>query len=251
MNVETARTLEALILPPGSLILLGVAGVLLWQRLWGRLMVNFALIALYLLCTPYIANRLIQGLETYPALSPELARKAGAQAIIVLGGGRYEDAPEYGNDTVSEESLVRLRYAAYLARHTGLPVIPSGGSVMSKGPPLAQLAGQVLDQGYKIEVAAVEDKSQTTLENARFTAVLLDRLDLKRVLLVTHAWHMPRAMQVFQQAGVNAVAAPTAFASSPDAGEELLDWLPTAGSLQLSSFALHEYVGALWYKIRQ
>jgi len=249
MNVEIARTLEALILPPGSLILLGIAGVLLWQRLWGRLMVNFALIALYLLSTPYIANRLIQGLETYPALSPELARKADAQAIVVLGGGRDTGAPEYGGDTVSGGLLVRVRYAAYLARHTRLPVIPSGGSVMSEGPPEALLAKQVLEQEFKVKVAAVEDKSQTTLENAQFTAVLLDHLGLKRVLLVTHARHMPRAMQVFQQAGIDAVAAPTAFAYRLDKGEKLLDWLPSSGNLQLSSATLHEYAGMLWYQL--
>lgn len=251
MTVEIARTLEALILPPGGLILLGVTGMLLWQRLWGRLLVNFALIALYLLCTPYIANRLVQGLESYPALSPELARQAGAQAIVVLGGGRDEGAPEYGGDTVSGGLLVRLRYAAYLSSHTGLPVIPSGGSVLSEGPPEAQLAKQALEQEFKVKVAAVEDRSLTTLENAVFTAALLDRLGFKRVLLVTHAWHMPRAMRVFQQAGIDAIAAPTSFVYRADTGEELLDWLPSAGSLQLSSIALHEYVGMLWYRLRQ
>ena len=251
MNVEPSRALAALILPPGGLILLGIAGVLLWQRQWGRLMVNFALIALYLLSTPYIANRLVQGLETHPALSLELARKADAQAIVVLGGGRDEGAPEYGGDTVSGGLLIRLRYAAYLARHTRLPVIPSGGSVLSDGPPEAQLASQVLEQEFKIKVAGVEDESRTTWENALLTAVLLDRLGFKRVLLVTHAWHMPRAMRVFKQAGIDAVAAPTAFTYRSDTGEELLDWLPSAEDLQLSRAALHEYIGMLWYQLRQ
>ena len=251
MNVETIRALEALILPPGGLILLGVAGVLLWQSLWGRLMVNFALIALYLLSTPYIANRLVQGLETHPALSLELALRANAQAIVVLGGRRYKGAPEYGGDTVGGGLLVRLRYAAYLARHTRLPVIPSGGSVLSDGPPEARLARQVLEKELKVKVVAIEDKSRTTRENALLTAGLLAQHGYKRILLVTHAWHMPRAMRVFEQAGIDVVAAPTAFGYRSGIGEELLDWLPGADDLRLSSIALHEYVGMLWYSIRQ
>jgi uncharacterized SAM-binding protein YcdF (DUF218 family) len=252
MNVATIRALEYLVLPPGGLILLGLLGLLLWRRLLGRLLSGLALLALYLLCTPYISAQLIQGLEEgYPALSLEAARHSGAQAIVVLGGGRYEGAPEYDGDTVSGGFLARLRYGAYLARHTGLAVIPSGGSPFEEGPPEAWLAKQVLEQEFQIKVAAVEDRSRTTHENAWFTKTLLDQLQIERVLLVTHAWHMPRSMTVFRQAGVDVVAAPTYFEYRADIGSKLRDWLPTAASLQSSSQALHEYVGMLWYWLRQ
>lgn len=251
MNVETTRALEYLILPPGGLIILGLLGMFLWQRLLGRLLTGFSLFALYLLCTPYMAAQLMQGLEDHPALSLKAARHSGAQAVVVLGGGRYEGAPEYGGDTVGRGLLERIRYAAHLARHTGLPVIPSGGSPFEEGPPEAWLARQVLEEEFQVRVAAVEDRSRTTHENARYTKELLEQRGIQRVLLVTHAWHMPRSMEVFRQAGVNAIAAPTYFEYRADTGNSILDWLPSTDGLQLSRIALHEYVGMLWYHIRR
>ena len=67
------------------------------------------------------------------ALAGEEAQRAGA--IVVLGGGRYDEAPEYGDDTISLAGLRRVRYAAVLQRRTGLPVLVSGGSVYAEPLP--------------------------------------------------------------------------------------------------------------------
>jgi uncharacterized SAM-binding protein YcdF (DUF218 family) len=248
---EIVWIVKALILPPGGILLLALLGLALGRRFAGKLFIVVALAGLYLLSTPFGAERLLAGLERYPALSTQDIRSSTAEAIVVLGGGRYPNAPEYGGDTVGGLQLERLRYAARLARQTGLPVIPSGGNAMREGPPEALLAKQALEQAFGVRVEAIEDKSRTTWENAYLTKELLDRLGIGKVLLVTHAWHMPRAVEIFRRADVDVIPAPTAFYHSDDLEQELTDWLPSAQSLLLSYFALHEYLGRVWYGMRE
>ena len=109
----------------------------------------------------------------------------------------------------------------------------------------------VLEQEFAIAPAGVEDRSLTTEENAVYSAQMLAADGIGRVLLVTHAWHMPRAMVAFERAGVEAIAAPTYFVHregrrEPDYG----DWLPSARAFSISYFALHEYLGQIWYQIK-
>ena len=252
MGQEVVWVLKALILPPGGLILLGLLGLFLGcRRFLGGFLVVLALAGLYLLSTPFIANQLMAGVETYPALSDDQIRDSRAEAIVVLGGGRYSDAPEYGGDTVSGLLLTRLRYAAWLSRRSGLPVIPSGGNAQDEGPAEAAMSRQVLEQEFGVRVIGTEEKSRTTWENAYLTKELLDGLGIEGVFLVTHAMHMPRAIEVMERAGVTAIPAPTRFFHKDDDKEALSDWLPSARAMQYSYYALHEYLGRLWYRVRQ
>jgi len=248
MSLELRHIIENLLLPPGSLILLGLLGLILIKRRLGKIFVSLSLLGFYLLSTSFISGQLMSGLEIYPALSIKEAKALNAQAIVVLGGGRYLDAPEYGSDTVSFLNLERLRYAAWLSRRTGLPIIPSGGVVIAKGTPEAQLARDILINEFNVKVAAIEDASRTTRENANLTKLLLDKLGFSKILLVTHAWHMPRAIYVMTKAGVNAHPAPTSF-QYKESEAQIQDWLPNTGAFLSSSWAIHEYVGKLWYQI--
>ena len=252
MLQETVWVLKTLVLPPGGVVLLGLIGLMFSRRFFGKFLILIALAGLYMLSTPFAASRLMAGLETYPALTEKRIAATPAQGILVLGGGRYSDAPEYGGDTVSPRLLVRLRYAAWLARKTGLPLFVSGGNTDEEGRvPEAHLARQVLTQELGVTPAGVEDQSLTTWDNAHLSKSLLDSSGVKKVYLVTHAWHMPRAMAVFREAGVDAIAAPTAFYHKADFKERLSDWLPDAVALRYSYYALHEYLGRQWYRLRQ
>ncbi|HEB96414.1 MAG TPA: YdcF family protein [Sedimenticola thiotaurini] len=251
MGQEVVWVLKALILPPGGPILLGVLGLALGRRFLGRLLVVLSLALLYLFSTPYVAGRLMAPVETIAPLSTRQARASGADAIVLLGGGRYADAPEYGGDTVNGLMLERVRYAARLARQTGLPVVISGGSLHGDRTAEAELARQVLEQEFDVEVAATESASRTTWDNAYLTRDLLRSRGIGRVLLVTHAMHMPRALEAFQRAGIDAVPAPTRFFHVDDGAEELSDWLPDPRALLISYYALHEQLGRLWYRLRE
>jgi uncharacterized SAM-binding protein YcdF (DUF218 family) len=242
---------KALIMPPGGLILLFLIGFLLVRGVLGRLFIFVGLTVLTLMSLPTVAGKLIASLEPYPALEPAALLETGADAILILAGDRYSWAPELGGDTVGSKTLQRLRYGAFLHRQTGLPVYVTGGSPPHEDPPLGQLMVRVMEGEYGIAVAGVEDRSQNTGENAEFSAAMLARDGVRRALLVTHAWHMPRAVDAFERAGVDVIPAPTAFAHREGSGEpDYRDWLPSAGAFLVSYFALHEWLGNAWYQLK-
>ena len=248
MDQELIMIIKFLILPPGGLILLGLIGLLLSRRILGKFLLTVTLLLLYMLSTPFISNYLLSELEIHPAISPYKIRTTQAEAIVVLGGERYSDAPEYGQDTIGGSLLERVRYTAWVQRRTRLPVIISGGDVETEKVPEAQLASNTLKYEYGIKVLAIEGMSVNTRENAQLTKKLLDQQKIKKILLITHAWHMPRALREFQSAGVEAIPAPTAFLSQRTRfdGTRVSDWLPSPIKLRNSNIALHEYLGLAW-----
>jgi uncharacterized SAM-binding protein YcdF (DUF218 family) len=252
MNQETVIILKSLILPPGGLILLGLISLLFSRRLFGKILLSITLALFYLLSTPFVADNLLAGLERYIFMTPEEITSSKAEAIVVLCGGRYQGAPEYGGDTIYGLSLERMRYAAWLQKRTKLPIIVSGGSVEKDRVPEAILGSRVLKDEFGSQVLATEDKSVNTWENALFTSRLLSSLRIKKVALVTHAWHMPRAMEVFSLNGVDAIAAPTIFGPGRVTVTQSIarDWLPDSKALRNSYYALHEYLGLAWYRLK-
>ena len=238
--------IKSLVLPPGLFILLLVLAFLL-RRIS---LIVIALIALYFLSTPYVARLLIDELETYPVLTDDQIDKERADAIVVLGGGRYTGAPEYGGDTVGGYTLVRLRYAAYLHHKTDLPIIASGGSpYQEEAVSEAVLAKHVLENEFQTGKVMTEGKSPNTRKNALYTAKLLKRKGIESIYLVTHAIHMPRALDEFKRAGIEAIPAPTRFIGSDlNLTPTYRQWLPTR--LNDTTTALKEHIGRMWYSLR-
>lgn len=246
------RVAEALLLPPGLVVLLLLAALLVWRwrRAAGALVV-VALSVLYFASIPATAHWLLDRLERpYPALSSERLRHLDAGAIVILGAGRYPDAPEYGGDTVSQLALERLRYGAYLHRRTGLPVLVTGGATLEQPVPEAQLLEHSLRSDFGVTAIWAEDRSRTTAENARYSAELLAQRGIFRIALVTHALHMARAEGAFRRAGLEVVAAPTAYHRRGALDTGAAAWLPRAVALRYTNQALHEYLGMLWYRLR-
>ncbi len=174
MSWLASNLLSALLLPPFSAILLGTTGFLLLKRRprLGKFMLFSALILLYLLSIPVVAEALLQRLETLPEHNPF---DNDVQAIVVLGGGTYYHAPEYGGDTVGRYSLQRIRYAAELHRRTGKPILTTGGTPAgSKSSEAAQMKA-VLEKEFRVPVKWTEDASRNTRENAYKSFAILDR----------------------------------------------------------------------------
>ena len=242
------NALAAWLLPPGCLLLLAAWGLLRLRKhpRSGKALVTLALLCLWLLSTPWAARTLLGALEPAPA-DPMQAPQA--QAIIVLGGGKYHTPPEYGGmDTVNGAALVRLRYAAHLHRLSGKPLLVSGGS--PEGSPMseAQAMKATLENAFNTAVTWTEDASATTLDNARASFSMLQAQGITRIYLVTHAWHMPRAQRVFAEAGFSVVPAPTAYATH--FRFTILDCLPRADALHQSSVFFHEIIGIVWYRLK-
>jgi uncharacterized SAM-binding protein YcdF (DUF218 family) len=174
-----------------------------------------------------------------------LRNRAGA--IVVLGGGRML-APEYGGDTVSQDTTERLRYAVRLHRASGLPLLVTGGAVFGEVVSEGELMQQALLDDFRVRAAWVESRSRNTYENALYTRPLLDGAGIHRILLVTHALHMPRALWAFRRVGIDAIPAPMGYAGG-GSGPLLLDLLPSSRGLSLSTGALHEWIGIVWYRL--
>ena len=248
MGFLLSKLFSALVLPPGINILTGFAGLFLHRRAprLGIALLMISVFSLYLLSTPIVSRLLIRSLEVHEVAEPA-SLKENVDAIVVLGGGVYRGG-EYGADTVSPLTLSRIRYAAYLHRMTDIPLLVSGG-IARHGPAEGMLMADVLRNEFRIPVRWVEKKSRNTQENAVFSTALLSQAGIERIAVVTHASHMPRAVAAFARQGVDVVTAPIEFSSRDE-----IKWasvlLPRLFSLSLSSIALHEYLGMVWYWLR-
>lgn len=237
--------IAALLLPPlNGLLLVGVGWALLRRRpRLGRFLVGGGLLLLVVLAMPVVGNTMRYMLEGEPIRSEQLA---SAQAIIVLGGGRYRNAPEYGEDTVGSATLTRLRYAAKLHKETRLPLLVTGGTPDGPGLSEGEVMRRVLTNELGVPVRWVEGASDNTRENAQLSAAILKSEGISHAVLVTHALHMPRALRAFAAAGIVATPAPTIFHNNRTIS--LLGFVPSGYGA--SHGAMHEWIGILWYRIR-
>lgn len=238
---------SAFLLPPLNLLLLSLAGLLLWRKRprAARILLSSTFILLWLLSTPFLAEGLLHTLEA-PTLNLK-GDSPAADAIVVLGGGTYFNAPEYAGDTVSTSSLQRLRYAAKLYRDFKIPILLTGGTPPGNSISEARLMKRVLEQEFNTPVQWIEEQSDNTLASARYSYRVLHNAGIKRIYLVTHAWHMPRSAQVFRAAGFEVTPAPTAFTTRYK--NDLLAFVPSANALRDSQIYLHEMIGILWYRL--
>lgn len=237
------RLLESFLLPPFGPLLLILAGLCLlrWHRRTGLTLAwGGALLSLCLML-PVTVDLFLAPLEN-AAPPVELAAAKRAEAIVILGGGGRKQALEYGRSTVSHITLERVRYGARLARETGLPVLVSGG-VAGASYPEARLMAESLHEDFGIEPRWLEDRSENTEQNARYTAEMLRHAGIQRIVLVTHAAHMRRALGYFSRTGLQVTPAPTVFLGPLADPERPLSWLPSGGSAYASWYAMHEWAG--------
>ena len=244
MSLASLPTL--LIVPPLNLLLASVAGAGFCRRRWGRLMLAFALGGLVLLSLPVVSGSLIAlleiGLDRPPPPGPP------PQAIVILSA---DQQPTWVGGVVTfgvgPFTLERERAGALLARRTGLPVLVSGGALHAWSPPLAVLMEASLHQDFATEVRWRESHSINTWENAQESAKILRSAGITRVWLVTHGWHMPRALLAFCRAGLQPVPAPVLIDALPEV--RAASFVPSVSGWVQSYVALHEMIGLVWYHL--
>lgn len=247
--------LLTLALPPSPGLLLAMLGGACIQRRrhagWPLLTIGLAIV--WLACTDAAADRLrawlLGPVEVLHAAEVERLRNAEATVILVLGGGAIQDSPEYGGATLKPLTLERLRYGAWLARRTGLPLAYTGGvgwGGKSDAIAEAPLAVQVAQQEYGLKLLFAEGASRDTRENAQLSLPLLKQLGTRRLVLVTHYQHMPRALRAFRDLegamALSIVPAPIG-SRNPQSPLVLGDWLPTAHGYSQCRYVLYEWLG--------
>ncbi len=241
----------ALLIPPANCATLGAIALALWPR-WprlGRALTVLAMLGLVVFSLPVTGRALIRGLEAglpravVPGTDPP-------QAIVILSadagyGGKGGLLPGSG---IGRLTLDRMRAGAVLARRTGLPVLASGGVLEHGAAPIAAQMATAMKTEFGVKVRWAETRSESTWQNARFSAVILRHAGIRSVYLVTQAWHEERALVAFRRAGLHAVAAPVRFSRAPS--YYLRDFLPHASAWQLSYWAMHEWIGWAYYLVR-
>lgn len=257
MNLgELKPVLTALAMPPAGLLLpIAVGAVLAWpagaglkRRRWGLSIMALATLALWLLSCHAVAvwlaaHALPQVLPLEPARLSQL-RKEGVQAVVVLGGGVLPNAPEYGQAQPSSATATRLRYGLELARRAQLPVGFAGGVGWSGiGGEQAVTEAQValaVARDLKQEIRWLDEQSRDTAENAAHMRHLLQADGIRKIALVTHAWHMPRSVTHFEKLGFEVLPAPTGFVLPRS--RPVIEWLPSAQGLLASHWVLREWL---------
>ena len=232
MDIIVAKIFgEFLLLPPFNLSLLCLIGLFLSSRgcqMWSAV-IWFSITANIAIGLP-LWSYLLGDNENF--LAYQTPSFEGADAIVILGGGRRLYAPEYPlGETVSLGTLERLRYGAKIAGETGLPVLVSGGKpsngLTSGQYSEATLMAGVLEDEFSVPVKWLETESEDTLENARFTAPILKSDGVTNTILVTHFSHMGRAKTAFESQELKVIAAAVGWPEPKAEGLAAAHFIPS------------------------
>ncbi|HSB22240.1 MAG TPA: YdcF family protein [Burkholderiaceae bacterium] len=255
--------LAALLLPPVPWLLLMLVGarMMYWRRVLSWLVILLGAAGLWLCCTTGVGYWLQQvALRPPSALSAERIaeiKKLAADtpskvAIVVLGGGREALAPEYGLSNLKEVSLQRLHYGVWLAKQTGAPLMFSGGVGHGEtvGTSEAEAAARIAERDFGKPLTWSEGESRDTRENAARSIAMLKGTGVTDLVIVTHAYHIPRAVRDFQleaqraETPMRVLAAPMGLA--PPTEHLALRWLPSIEGFRRVRNVLHELAGLLF-----
>ncbi len=231
--------------PPTSYFFWGFIFYLI-SRLFGKSSIFLGyLIVIYIISMPVFTGYFIEKLEhKYKIYHFHNA----PQAIVVLGGGLNYNAWEYGNVSVSTSELERLRHAAKLHRDTNLPILVTGGDPLQTGYKEAYFMKKTLEEEFNVPVKWIEDESKTTKENLALSNIILKRNNINSVYIVTHAWHMERALS-FSQLTNEILYIPSACSSDISQNRskniKLTDFIPSFTSFYELKIIIHELGGKI------
>lgn len=184
------------------------------------------------------------------AEDPTTPSSLRADAIVVLGGGTVTDSPnESGRAALTADSNARLTFAVRLAqRYSDLPIVVTGGRVFDEPevPPESTVAARLLrEYGIAADRIIQERESRTTWENAAFTREIAD---LRYPIVVTSAYHMPRALMAFRANGMEPVPAPCDYKLDQRPLRAYM-YLPSNHMLHNTGVWWRELIGRAWYRV--
>ncbi len=233
-------------LPPGCFVVL-LAGLAFYLRKSSRrgALACAALAALVWVGTARVfSDALLHPLEyAYPAA----VKPQGDVIVMLYGGFRGGGNPFSASERLAPGTLERAAAVFKLYKNTGLHLVISGGAPFSAEPEAEAAAAYLEELGVPADRIIPEKASRDTYENAAFTFRICRERGFKRVILVTSAYHMPRAVLLFKKTGFGPVTPfPVAYRSGRREHNYLVDYLP--GSGLESRTAINEYLGLLYYR---
>jgi uncharacterized SAM-binding protein YcdF (DUF218 family) len=260
MFLFISKLLPLFIYPVGlSCLLMLLALWLCYRRSRKAYMpILLALIILAIAGNVQVGNRLIASLERQYL---PLVETPPADAIVILGGGTRNNEPPRIMPDLSDRGD-RLIYGAKLYLEGAAPkIILSGGRIQWYGGDSseAESMATILELfGIPRADMILESRSLNTHDNAIFTKEILQTEQLKKILLVTSAAHMPRSLAIFRRAKIDAIPAPADLMVSDrnliesrySKQSRIISLIPTSESLDFTTQALKEYIGMFIYRLR-
>lgn len=242
-----SRFVILLLSPLGMALCLAAVALLLGWRRHLRAAMGLGLMAfvwLWAWSMPVLSHWLAGTVENQYPQVPITATPA-APALVLLGGSVYP--PSGQNPEVDLNSAAdRVWHAARLFHAGKAPLLLLSGGSDPKHQAFSEARAMAIfltDLGVPAQAMLLEESSRNTRQNAAFSAALLKARGIDRVLLVTSALHMPRAMALFRAQGLQVIPAPTDFEANQELPPGLLAWLPDPPALDASGRAMKEIVG--------
>jgi uncharacterized SAM-binding protein YcdF (DUF218 family) len=241
------KLLPLFVLPLGWVLGLLIYGIVRRRR-WP---VIAAASVLYVCSMPVVGDLLARGLESrYPALP--LSQVDKVDAIVPLGGifgppvapGYVANVGEAGERLEAGIALWEHKKADWLVFTGGRMPWSSHAEVegaMSKRAAVAR--------GVPADKILVTREVGNTADEATAVAQMMRERGWSRIILVTSAWHMPRAARLFRKAGVNFVPFPVDFRVDRSESHTLLDFLPDGDGLHSTQAVLREWYGIAFYAL--
>lgn len=255
-----SKLLPTLVYPLALACLLILLAIGLYRSArWQRAALILALALLWIGGSRWVSAGLARSLENrHPAPNPI----PQAEALVLLGGGT--DAPESPRPGVELNSAGdRVIYAAKLYREGKAPYILVSGGLPDwdrrASTPAEDMAALLEWMDVPADAIWLQGSSHNTYEDALYSAQILKERKVTRILLVTSAWHMPRALQTFEAQGFEVIPAPTDYNVTEESWRLLfqgswqsmaLNIFPGAGNLSLTTRMLKEYFGLIVYRLR-
>lgn len=290
MTLYLTKLFTLALLPVGLALLLGLLALgaaVVGRRRAAGLLLALQVTLLWVSSMPWASMRLTLWLEgDFPPVA--LADTPNADVAVVLGGGvgRLGEPPVENLTSASDRVLRAARL--YRAGKVGT-LMAVGGNLPWSGyrtPESALMRDLLVEWGVPKDAILLETRSQNTRENALFGAETLSAQAWDRVLLVTSAAHMKRAVGAFRAVGVDVIPSPTDYAVLPasvplaqseprgNACDEQMDrsaaeaspqpcmdesdgptvgiasFLPTVEALQRTTMVIQEVLGRTYYRLR-
>ncbi len=241
------------VLPPGIFILLFIL-MAFYVKKFKKIFLFFGL-CFYLLSNTFVANLLLEPLEK--PYNKVFDKNTKADAVVVLGGGNIIPS---ANLPLASGANKRALYGLMLAKSQNLPLLFSGGGLIRKYSEANSFVKtmQELQKGLSINlkfsqkiqrgkfVILTEDRSLDTFQNAKFTKDKFADIGIKNptIFLVTSAYHMRRAKELYEYFGFRVIPTATDFKIDYKS-KGIFGYLPDIGAFNRSYIALHEYAGLL------
>lgn len=240
------KLLPLIVSPLGVVVLLLMISIVCRRRLPGVL----GLVVLLVCALPATERAVWAGLESgYPYRPVEAAPTTGA--VVVLSG--MLDGTPTSDGTLSQwgEATDRFFAGLDLFRAGKAPVmiftqgrLPWSGRALEGG----MLARRAISLGVPESQIMLTGEVANTEDEALAVRDLMGLADIRNLTLVTSSFHMPRAVMIFERAGLSVVPYPTDFRTKADL--DWTDWVPSARAFGATSLGVREYIGRAYYRVR-